>query len=75
LRTDYNCIVFFFVSLQRDQDAHAVARGARTIPEFFPLRVSYLYGGGYPALLDWHDSEIGTASGAFPPLFLPYTSR
>jgi hypothetical protein len=55
---------------QCDQDAHAVARGASTIPKFAALRVSHLYRGGYATVLDRHNASTGTTGGAFPLLIL-----
>ena len=44
------------------QDAYAVARGLRTIPQFIPLRRSYLHGREHLEFLDWYDPQIGTAT-------------
>ena|ERR1700677_1068479 len=51
---------------QCDQDAHAVARGTCTIPQFPALRISHLYRGGRATFLDGHNASTGTTSGAFP---------
>jgi len=72
IRMDLQFTCFFSLSRQCDQNAHAVARGTGAVPKFFPLCVSYLYGGGHTALLDWHHSKIGTASGASRPLLSTY---
>ena len=70
-----NCIMFVFRH-QCDQDAHAVARGTSTIPQFDALRISHLYRGGCETFLDRHNASTGTTGGAlssflYPSLYCP----
>jgi hypothetical protein len=47
---------------KRDQDPDADARSALTVPQFVPLRLSYLYGRGLSEVLDGDNAAVDAIS-------------